>query len=149
MLFQKVGKTDDCIHWRADIVAHVKKKFRFCLIRKSCLFGCLLQLIDILLFPIFFAVKLIKNSSSHYGENQRKNACNYPPDSRNPSGSRGNIHIPGIVRNPTFNGKAILGTSFWLFLRRCCIYPFRVTPFRIVFLQDKSYLFIYDGSLFT
>ena len=72
-------------------------------------------------------------------------AINYPPDSRNPSGSRGNIHLPGIVRNPTFNGKAILGISFWLFLRRCCIYPFRGTPFRIVFLRDKSYLFMMEA----
>ena len=38
MFFQQFGKTDDRIHGRPDIMAHIEEEARFCLIGQLCFF---------------------------------------------------------------------------------------------------------------
>ena len=58
--FQKVGIPDDCVHWRADIVAHAKKGISFLPHSQVLPARLPLQLINILLFPDIFCCKADK-----------------------------------------------------------------------------------------
>ena len=52
MFFQQFRKTDDRIHGRPDIMAHIEEEARFCLIGQLCFFRRFFQLLRMHLVPV-------------------------------------------------------------------------------------------------
>ena len=58
MFFQQFRKTDDRIHGRPDIMAHIEEEARFCLIGQLCFFRRFFQLLRMHLVPVTPQLKL-------------------------------------------------------------------------------------------
>ena len=100
-LLKKSGKSYDGIHWRPDIMAHVKEKSRLCLICFSGFFRGLPDFFCIQFFSLFSVKHQITDRSGQnsYAYSNQKNQCLLFHG--NPSGMWNNLKIPGVIWNLT------------------------------------------------
>ena len=98
MFLQKFRKTYDCIHWRTNVMTHIKEKSGFCFTCLSCFFDSSLQFLfmdTLLVTPQYNLQITFCQQCRNCQRDQNHQPLLKPGD---PSIHRSNLKIPGIIR---------------------------------------------------